>query len=185
MEKTVTILIPCYNEEGSLPKLYDALTDLMQQHTNYLWEVLFINDGSKDGTLHLIKDIQQRDSRFGFVSLSRNFGKEAAMLAGFDYAKGDCVVIMDADLQHPPSAIPLMLKEWEAGYEDVYAKRTDRGKEPWLRRVLTLLYYRMLQKVSDIDILQNVGDFRLLDRKCIDALRQLRESQRYTKGMYC
>lgn len=183
--KTVTILIPCYNEEASLSRLYEALRSMMQENSQYRWEVLLINDGSKDHTLELIKDIHQRDGRFGFVSLSRNFGKEAAMLAGFDHAKGDCVVIMDADLQHPPSAIPLMLKEWEAGYEDVYAKRTDRGKEPWLRRKLTLFYYKMLQKVSEIDILQNVGDFRLLDRKCIDALRQLRETQRYTKGMYC
>lgn len=183
--KTVTILIPCYNEEASLPKLYNALAILMDEQTQYLWEVLFINDGSKDNTLSVIKDINKKDKRFGFVALSRNFGKEAAMLAGFDYAKGDCVVIMDADLQHPPTIIPQMLKEWEDGYEDVYAKRTDRGKEPWLRRKLTMLYYWMLQKVSDIDILQNVGDFRLLDHKCIEALRHLRERQRYTKGMYC
>ena len=107
------------------------------------------------------------------------------MLAGFDHAHGDCVVIMDADLQHPPSAIPAMLKEWEAGYEDVYARRTDRGQEPWLRKQLTMVYYGLLQRMSDIDILQNVGDFRLLDRKCIDALKELRETQRYTKGMYC
>jgi hypothetical protein len=92
---------------------------------------------------------------------------------------------MDADLQHPPTVIPQMLEVWEQGYEDVYAKRASRGKEPWLRKVLTMVYYKMLQQVSKIDILQNVGDFRLLDRKCIDALRQLRESQRYTKGMYC
>ena len=183
--KTVTILIPCYNEEASLPSMRAALTSLMEEFTQYQWEVLFINDGSKDHTLDVIKDIHRQDSRFGYVSLSRNFGKEAAMLAGFDYAKGDCTVIMDADLQHPPTVIPQMLQEWEAGYEDVYAKRTDRGKEPWLRKVLTMLYYRMLQKVSNIDILQNVGDFRLLDRKCIEALRQLRETQRYTKGMYC
>lgn len=107
------------------------------------------------------------------------------MLAGFDHAQGDCVVIMDADLQHPPTVIPQMQAEWENGYQDVYAKRACRGKEPWLRKVLTLLYYKMLQQVSCIDILQNVGDFRLLDRQCIEALRQLRESQRYTKGMYC
>ena len=132
-----------------------------------------------------MKQLAARFSNIKYISFSRNFGKEAAMYAGLQHTTADYVVVMDADLQHPPSAIPLMLKEWEAGYEDVYAKRTDRGKEPWLRRVLTLLYYRMLQKVSDIDILQNVGDFRLLDRKCIDALRQLRESQRYTKGMYC
>ena len=185
MMKTVTILIPCYNEETSLPRLAEALTALMQQQDRYRWEILLINDGSKDHTLEVIKDLNRRDSRFGYISLSRNFGKECAMLAGFDHAKGDCVVIMDADMQHPPTAIPDMLKEWEAGYEDIYARRTDRGKEPWLRRKLTLLYYHLLQKVSKIDILQNVGDFRLLDRKCIEALRELRETQRYTKGMYC
>jgi glycosyltransferase involved in cell wall biosynthesis len=183
--KTITVLIPCYNEEASLPKLYDALRELMQQNTQYLWEILLINDGSKDHTLDVIKQLQQKDSRFGYVSLSRNFGKEAAMLAGFDYAKGDCMVIMDADLQHPPMAIPDMLKEWENGYEDVYAKRITRGKEPWLRRKLTMIYYRILQRLSNIEVLPNVGDFRLLDKKCIEALRQLRETQRYTKGMYC
>lgn len=183
--KTVTILIPCYNEEASLPRLEVALKELMQKQDGYLWEILLVNDGSKDHTLEKIKEMNLGDQRFGYVSLSRNFGKEAAMLAGFDHAHGDCVVIMDADLQHPPSAIPAMLKEWEAGYEDVYARRTDRGQEPWLRKQLTMVYYGLLQKMSDIDILQNVGDFRLLDRKCIDALKELRETQRYTKGMYC
>lgn len=183
--KTVTIVIPCYNEEASLPHLHKALLQLMENQPQYQWQVLFVNDGSKDHTLDVIKQLHRQDSRFCYVALSRNFGKEAALLAGFDHSRGDCVVIMDADLQHPPAVIPQMLNEWEAGYEDVYARRTDRGKEPWLRRKLTLLYYRLLQKVSDIDILQNVGDFRLLDRKCIDALRQLRETQRYTKGMYC
>ena len=183
--RTVTILIPCYNEQASLPKLHEALTQLMSQHPQYLWQVLLINDGSKDNTLSVIKSIHSRDSRFGYVSLSRNFGKESAMLAGFDYAQGDCVVIMDADLQHPPSVIPQMLEQWEAGFDDVYARRTDRGREPLLRRLFTLTYYHLLQLVSRIDVLQNVGDFRLLDHKCIEALRQLRESQRYTKGMYC
>lgn len=183
--KKVTILIPCYNEEASLPRLEKALTEMMQQNSTYRWEILLVNDGSKDHTLDVLKDMNQRDSRFGYVSLSRNFGKEAAMLAGFDHAKGDCVVIMDADLQHPPSVVPTMLKEWEAGYEDVYARRTDRGEEPWLRKMLTMVYYAMLQKMSNIDVLQNVGDFRLLDRKCIEALKELRETQRYTKGMYC
>lgn len=183
--KTVTLLIPCYNEEASLPLLFRALKELFDEEKQYHWEVLLINDGSRDLTLNLLKEQNMKDQRFGYISLSRNFGKEAAMLAGFDYAHGDCVVIMDADLQHPPTVIPSMLHEWEAGYEDVYAMRTTRGKEPWLRKVLTMFYYKLLQKVSDIEILPNVGDFRLLDRKCIEALRQLRESQRYTKGMYC
>lgn len=183
--KKVTILIPCYNEEQSLPLLYEQLAALTDNHTEYDWEILFVNDGSKDNTILLIKQLGQKDNRIAYVDLSRNFGKEAAMLAGFDYATGDCMVIMDADLQHPPHLIPEMLQHWEAGYDDVYAKRTTRGKESWLRKNLSLLYYKLLQKTTRVEILQNVGDFRLLDRKCIDTLKQLRESERYTKGMFC
>ena len=181
----VTILIPCYNEEQSLPLLYEQLSTLTDNHQEYEWEILFVNDGSKDNTIQLIKQLSQQDSRIAYVDLSRNFGKEAAMLAGFDYATGDCMVIMDADLQHPPHLIPKMLKHWESGYDDVYAKRTTRGKESCLRKNLSLLYYKLLQKTTRVEILQNVGDFRLLDRKCIETLKQLRESERYTKGMFC
>ena len=183
--KKVTILIPCYNEEGSLDALYEALKELMDTQTDYAWEVLMVNDGSKDRTLDIIKQLREKDRRICYVSLSRNFGKENAMLAGFDYATGDCMVIMDADLQHPPTAIPDMLEKWEEGYEDVYAKRITRGKESWLRKRFSLLYYHMLQQATRVEILENVGDFRLLDRKCINALKELRETQRYTKGMYC
>ena len=181
----VSILIPCYNEEASLPLLYDELVNLMKAQPQYEWEVLFVNDGSRDSTIEVIKDLRQKDSRICYVDLSRNFGKEAAMLAGFDYVTGDCMVIMDADLQHPPHLIPEMLKYWEEGYDDVYAKRLSRGKESWLRKRLSLLYYSILQKTTRVEILQNVGDFRLLDRKCIDVLKLLRESERYTKGMFC
>lgn len=182
--KTVTILIPCFNEESSLPLLYKELVALGSD-TRFSWEFLFINDGSKDNTILLLKELANKDNRVRYISLSRNFGKENALLAGFDFATGDCMVIMDADLQHPPKLIPRMLQLWEEGYEDVYARRKDRGTDSWLRRKLSNTYYRMLQKVSNVDILQNVGDFRLLDRKCIDALKQLRETERYTKGMYC
>ena len=183
--KKITILIPCYNEERSLPLLYPELKALMDSQSNYDWEVLFVNDGSKDSTLSLIKTLRVADSRIHFVNLSRNFGKENAMLAGFDYATGDCMVIMDADLQDPPSLIPQMLEYWEQGYEDVYAKRANRGKESWLRKKLSLLFYKILDHSTRFDVLQNVGDFRLLDRCCINALKQLRESERYTKGMFC
>ena len=185
--KKVTILIPCYNEEQSLPLLYEQLAALTDNHPEYDWEILFVNDGSKDNTIGIIKQLQKMGgaNKISYVDLSRNFGKEAAMLAGFDYATGDCMVIMDADLQHPPHLIPEMLQYWEAGYDDVYAKRTTRGKESWLRKNLSLLYYKLLQKTTRVEILQNVGDFRLLDRKCIDTLKQLRESERYTKGMFC
>ena len=183
--KKVTILIPCYNEEASLPALYEALHGLMEQNTGYEWEVLMVNDGSRDRTIDLIKQLRAKDSRICYIDLSRNFGKENAMLAGFDYATGDAVVIMDADLQHPPSVIPEMLKKWEEGYDDVYGRRLTRGKESWLRKKLSMTYYSILQKTTRVEILQNVGDFRLLDRKCIEELKKLRETERYTKGMYC
>ena len=183
--KKITILIPCYNEEKSLPLLYPELKALMDSQSKYDWEVLFVNDGSKDNTLNLIKALRVADNRIQYVNLSRNFGKENAMLAGFDYATGDCMVIMDADLQDPPSLIPQMLEYWEHGYEDVYAKRANRGKESWLRKKFSLLFYKILDHSTRFDVLQNVGDFRLLDRVCINALKQLRESERYTKGMFC
>ena len=171
--KKVSILVPCYNEEASLQALYEALRQLMDAQTDYQWEVLMVNDGSKDNTIQIIKQLRNQDQRICYIDLSRNFGKENAMLAGFDYASGDCMVIMDADLQHPPHVIPDMLKYWEEGYEDVYAKRITRGKESWFRKNFSLLYYHLLQKTTRVEILENVGDFRL------------RETQRYTKGMYC
>jgi glycosyltransferase involved in cell wall biosynthesis len=183
--KKISILIPCYNEEKSLPLLYPELVKLMDAHQGYDWELMFVNDGSVDGTLAELQRLRQQDSRVSYVDLSRNFGKEAAMLAGFDYVTGDCTVIMDADMQHPPTLIPELIKWWEQGYDDVYAKRKSRGRESWLRKRMSLLFYKVLQLSSRFDVLQNVGDFRLLDRKCINALRKMRESERYTKGMYC
>ncbi|MDR0798314.1 MAG: glycosyltransferase family 2 protein [Dysgonamonadaceae bacterium] len=182
--KKVSILIPAYNEEKSLASLYQRLQVLMNAHAAYDWEVLFVNDGSKDNTLWILKQLREKDSRINYLDLSRNFGKEAAMLAGFDYVTGDCLVIMDADLQHPPELIPDMLKLWEEGYDDVYAKRISRGKESWLRKQFSLLFYKILKKCTKVEVLENVGDFRLLDRKCIDALTQLRENERYTKGIF-
>lgn len=183
--KTISILIPCYNEEKSLPLLYPELRKLMDSMPNYSWELMFVNDGSKDDTLNVLKQLRDLDSRVNYVDLSRNFGKEIAMLAGFDYVTGDCMVIIDADLQHPPTLIPEMVQLWEKGYDDVYAKRKSRGKESWLRKKLSLQFYKILQSSSRFDVLQNVGDFRLLDRSCINALKQIREKERYTKGMYC
>lgn len=182
--KKVSILIPFYNEQDVLPSLFERLQSLIDCNDNYQWEVMLINDGSTDNSLCLVKQMRLRDKRFRYIDLSRNFGKETAMLAGFDNVTGDCMVIMDADLQHPPEVIPQMLKLWEEGYDDIYGKRNNRGKEPWLRRKLSLLYYKLLQKTTNVSILQNVGDFRLLDRICIDALCSMRESQRYTKGMF-
>lgn len=183
--KLVSIIIPCYNEESNLMSLFQNISSFMNEHNKYLWQILLIDDGSRDNTFSMIKKKRAKDNRFCYIHLSRNFGKENAMLAGFDYVKGDCCVIMDADLQHPIEVIPQMLSLWEEGFDDVYAKRKNRGKESWLRKNLSLTYYRVLQKIANVDILPNVGDFRLLDRKCINALKELRETQRYTKGLYC
>lgn len=183
--KKVTLLIPVYNEEAMLPFLYQRLVELVDRNVSYEWEILFVNDGSRDNTLEVIRQLRQADSRVNYVNLSRNFGKEVAMLAGFDFTTGDCCVVMDADLQDPPELVDQMLIYWEEGYDDIYAKRRSRGEESWLRRHLSLAFYSLLQHMSRIDILPNVGDFRLLDRRCILSLRRLRESERYTKGLFC
>ena len=185
MKKKISILVPCYNEEKSLPLLYEALQKVANENASYEWEFLFVNDGSRDNTLSVLEHLHAKDPRCCYVDLSRNYGKEAAMLAGFDYVAGDSVIIMDADLQDPPSLIPLMIAKWEEGYDDVYARRVSRGKESWLRKRLSLAYYKLLTKSSRIDVLPNVGDFRLLDRQCISPLKMLREQGRYTKGMFC
>ena len=185
MKQKVTLMIPAYNESAVLNKLFTELDSLMSRHKEYDWEVLFVNDGSKDNTLDIIKEKRAHDDRYCFVNLSRNFGKEKAMAAGFDYATGDCLINMDADLQDPPKLIDEMLKLWQDGYDDVYAKRKNRGEESWLRKHLSLSFYWLLQKMTKIEILPNVGDFRLLDRRCIDALRRLHENERYRKGLYC
>lgn len=182
--KTVSLIIPAYNEQESLHPLYACLCELMESHKRYNWEVLFINDGSKDNTESIINGMVEKDERIAMVTLSRNFGKEAAMLAGFDYVTGDCAIILDADLQHPVSVIPQMLQYWEEGYDDVFARRRTRGDGSKLRKIFSRCYYSLLQRTSDIDVLPDVGDFRLLDRKCIDTLKTLREQCRYTKGMF-
>ena len=182
--KTITILVPAYNEEEVLEQMYSVLVSVCNQLTNYKFEFLFVNDGSKDRTLEIVKQLKERDARVEYVDLSRNFGKEIAMSAGFDYASGDGLIIMDADLQHPPEGIEEMIYWWEQGYDDVYAIRRKREGESKLKKLTSKTYYKLLQKVSKEEIIPDAGDFRLLDKKCIEALSQLREHARYTKGMY-
>ncbi len=182
--KLVSIIVPAYNEEESVRPFYECMKGVMEQLSDYDFELLFVNDGSTDNTQTIVEQLAQEDSRVAFLELSRNFGKESAMLAGFDYVKGDCAIVIDVDLQHPPHVIVEMISYWQQGYEDVYAKRITRGKESWLRRWLTMKFYRLLDRSTRFNVLQNVGDFRLLDRKCIDALKGLRENERYTKGLF-
>ncbi|MBC1373598.1 glycosyltransferase family 2 protein [Listeria booriae] len=182
--KEICILIPVYNEEESLPFLYDRLSQIRDRLHQYGFYFLFIDDGSKDDTVRVIQELQERDDAVQYVSLSRNYGKEVAMMAGFDYTNGDAVILLDADLQDPPELIPQMLKYWEQGYKDVYAKRVSRDGESWFKKWSSKTYYRFLQQMTSIDIQEDTGDFRLLDKTCIEALKQMRESQRYTKGMF-
>jgi glycosyltransferase involved in cell wall biosynthesis len=182
--KSITILIPAYNEEPVLPALYDRLVSLADKESDYAFEFLFVNDGSKDGTLKMIKQFADKDERISYVNLSRNFGKEVAMIAGIDHVKSDALVIIDADLQDPPELIPDMIDLWEQDYDDVYARRTKRVGESWLKRTTSSFYYRVLQRTTHIEIQRDTGDFRLLDRRCVEALQQLREHERNTKALF-
>ena len=184
MKKSITILIPAYNEESVLPILYDRLTKLADTVTSYRFEFLFVNDGSRDKTLHIIKEYASKDNRISYVNLSRNFGKEIAMIAGIDHVHSDALVIIDADLQDPPELIPEMIDLWETGYDDIYAQRSKRLGETWLKKATSKLFYRILQRSTTIPIQRDTGDFRLLDKRCIEALKQIRESERYTKGLF-
>lgn len=182
--KTISILIPAYNEEPVLDKLFTRLANLANDTKDYDFEFLFINDGSKDKTLDIIKDYAEKDPRVSYINLSRNFGKEIGMIAGLDHVTGDATVIIDADLQDPPELIPEMIKLWEDGYDDVYAKRQSREGESLLKKFTSKMYYKTLQSVTHIPIQEDTGDFRLLDRRVVDALKQFRESQRNTKAMF-
>jgi len=181
--KKVTILLPAYNEEASFPLIERNMRQVMQENPGYDWEFLLVNDGSTDHTLQQMIRMHQEDAHYSYIDLSRNYGKEVAMMAGFDYATGDALIIMDADMQHPINVIPEMLRYWEEGYDDVYAQRQG-SKESWLRRKTSHWYYQVLQSLTRIPIQKDTGDFRLLDRSCIEALKQMRETERNTKGMY-
>ena len=180
----ISILVPCYNEEAVLREFYARTSAVVERLGDYSFDFVFVNDGSQDGTLAILRELHQQDSRVSYVDLSRNFGKEAAMIAGIDYLDGDAAIIMDADLQDTPELIPEMIGWWEKGYDDVSARRRSRAGESFFKKWSSHAFYHILQKLSNIPVQPDVGDFRLLDRQCLNALRMLRESQRYTKGMF-
>ncbi|MBO6250707.1 MAG: glycosyltransferase family 2 protein [Muribaculaceae bacterium] len=182
--KKITILLPAYNEEASIALIEQNMAQVMRDNPGYDWEFLLVNDGSTDRTLQQMIRLHRDDpAHYSYVDLSRNYGKEIAMMAGFDYATGDALIIMDADMQHPIDVIPEMLRYWQEGYDDVYAQRQG-SNESWLKRKTSQWYYRLLQSLTNIPIQQDTGDFRLLDRSCIEALKRMREVERNTKGMY-
>ena len=182
--KTITLLVPVYNEESVLPQLFKRLDEFTKNTPNYQFEFLFINDGSVDKSFSIITEQSKKDSRISYINLSRNFGKEIAMIAGIDHVKSDALVIIDADLQDPPELIQEMISYWEDGYDDVYARRNNRQGETWLKKKTSQWYYKILQKSTNIPIQVDTGDFRLLDRRCIEALQKFRESQRNTKAIF-
>ena len=182
--KKISILVPAYNEEAVLKKLFVRLAKLADATKDYDFEFFFVNDGSHDKTLEIIKDYAEIDERVSYLNFSRNFGKEIGMIAGLDHVSGDATVIIDADLQDPPELIPEMIMWWEQGYDDVYARRSSRRGESWLKKITSKLFYRTLQSITRIPIQKDTGDFRLLDRRAVEALKQIRESQRYTKGYF-
>lgn len=182
--KTISILVPCYNEEAVLRKFHERTSNAIEHIANYAFSFLYVNDGSNDQTIDIMRELHKEDKRVTYIDLSRNFGKELAMIAGIDYCDSDALIIMDADLQDPPELIPEMIMWWEKGYQDVSARRRSRMGETFFKKWSSHTYYKILQKVSNTPMQRDVGDFRLLDRQCIDALKRIRESQRYTKGLF-
>lgn len=183
-KKIISILVPCYNEAVVLNQFYQRLSQVITNIPQYNFQFMFVNDGSKDQTLDIMRELHEKDSRVSYVNLSRNFGKEIAMIAGIDYLMGDAAIIMDADLQDPPELIPEMISWWEKGYQDVSAKRRSRAGESFFKKWSSHAFYTILQKMSSVPMQRDVGDFRLLDKQCLNVLRLMRESQRYTKGLF-
>lgn len=184
---SLTIIVPVYNEETVLDSFYQrvgsVLQELLENHS-VQGDILFVDDGSKDGSVSLIKELANRDSRVSLIRLSRNFGKEAALSAGLDHADSDAVVIIDADLQDPPELIPEMVKLWKQGYDTVYGQRTERRGETFLKRYTASLFYRFVGNLGRVSIPRDTGDFRLLSRRSVLALRNLTESNRFMKGLF-
>lgn len=178
----ITLIIPCYNEQESLPLLYSELVKVSQQMSEQNFEFLFVNDGSRDRTLDILKELAQKDERVKYISFSRNFGKESAMYAGLDNARGDYVAFMDADMQDPPALLPEMYKAvTEEGYDSVATRRVTRKGEPPIRSFFARMFYRIMNKISDTDIVDGARDFRLMNCKFVDALLQMKEYNRFSK----
>lgn len=182
MRKLITYIFPIYNEAGNIDLLYSTVRSLLEEHDSYDFELIFINDGSRDASLEKLHHIQRHDSRVVVINFARNFGHQLAVTAGLDNAKGDAVIIMDSDMQDPPQVSFELIKRWEEGYDVVYAQRRTR-KDNFFKRFTAGLFYRILQKLADIDIPRNTGDFRLVDRRVVEVLRQFREHNRFLRGM--
>ena len=182
----ISLIIPCYNEQEALPIFHEEVTKVMKGLAErYTYELIFVNDGSKDNTLGILRDLAQKDENTTYLSFSRNFGKEAAMYAGFCNAGGDYVAVMDADMQDPPSLIPEMLEILESGeYDSVATRRVSRKGEPPIRSWFARQFYRIINKISDADIVDGARDFRLMKREMVDAIVSMSEYNRFSKGIF-
>lgn len=179
----LSVIVPAFNEAEVLPEFHRRLSKILDG-LDLDGEIVYVNDGSKDATADILYALQKGDSRVAVVDLSRNFGKEIAMTAGLDYASGDAVVVIDADLQDPPELIPELVRHWREGYDDVYARRSSREGESFIKRATAHLFYRLLHALSNVDIPPDTGDYRLLSRRAVDSLKQLREQHRFMKGLF-
>lgn len=184
MKKKISVIVSCYNEEESLPLFYKEMNKVMEEMASNEFELVFVNDGSNDKTLDVIKSLREKDTRIRYVSFSRNFGKEAAMLAGLDYATGDYITLMDADLQDPPRLLPAMLEYINDGYDCVGTRRVTRKGEPPIRSFFARMFYKLINKLSKVEMVDGARDYRLMTRQMVDAITSTREYNRYSKGLW-
>jgi polyisoprenyl-phosphate glycosyltransferase len=180
---SISVVAPAYNEQEVLGEFHRRVTEVLTK-LGCEYEIVLVNDGSRDATLALMHALRERDPHVTVVDLSRNFGKEIALSAGLDHTKGEVVVILDADLQDPPELIPEMLASWRRGYDVVYGVRTQRDGETWFKKLTAKYFYRLIKKVSRVDIPKDTGDFRLMTRRAVEAVGKLREEHRFMKGLF-
>lgn len=184
ISKQISIIVPCYNEQETVKRFYEEIIKVTNQISGYEFEFIYVNDGSKDQTGPFIKQLREQDERVCLIDFSRNFGKEAAMLAGMEHSSGEVVVIMDVDLQDPPQLLPQMIKLYEDGYENVYTRRRNRNGEPPIRSFFANMFYRIINRMSDVEIIDGARDYRLLSRRAVDDLVSLKEANRFSKGLF-
>ena len=184
MKNIISVIIPCYNEQETVNRFYKEIKRVTDDILDYSFEFIYVNDGSKDQTASLVKELHVKDERVCLVDFSRNFGKEAAMLAGMELAQGDAIVIMDVDLQDPPELVPKMIKLYEEGYENIYTRRRNREGEPPIRSFFANLFYKLINQMSDVEIINGARDYRLLSRRAVDELIKLKEKNRFSKGLF-
>lgn len=182
-KKILSVVVPVYNEATTIP-LFQQRLKMVCDNLDLSLEVVYVNDGSQDESLWVLNELRRQDPNIAVVDLSRNFGKEIALQAGLDHAIGDAVVVIDVDLQDPPELIPEFVRHWQAGYDVVYATRISRQGEGWFKKMSAFLFYRLISKVSSVSIPKDTGDFRLLSRRAVDAIKLMREKHRYMKGLF-